>query len=193
MDDIGSEIYEVSNYLPDMHEIPPLQDIDKVTLTSCQQYWARVLTKWRERNNAKVGTRATLYTKDGRTISANNINSWGGEMGCAVKLNVFPSLEFDKFERHDIWYPHKPFKTEVKTGDRRGTWLGVKALDHIFTDPPTYYVLMEGEFPTYWFIGFIRSTDLLIQEHYRTCGPSGKLLDHPMYTAEQWELSKTIY
>jgi len=202
MSNLGEDIYEVDEYFPDPHPLEPLHNEDKVKLTPCQQWWARAMTKIRIRHNKKVGAKATLYADDEdddgngddeKKLYINSLNAQGGESGFSILHNVFLSQEFDHYDRYDVFYPHKPTKTEIKTGDKRGSWLGVKDLSYVYTDPPMYYALMEGKFPIYWFIGFIRSTDLITKAHWRDAGPSGKPLKHPMFTAWQWELSKTIY
>ena len=122
--------------------------------------------------NARIGGQSNEFT---------DLNGFGGEMAFCRLLNIYPDFSI---------YPRKggfdckidDQKTDVKTTKYASGRLLVR--NHKTEDTVEIYALMVGEFPTYWFAGWISSEQLF----NRKPDPNFK----NSYVAEQYELDKEI-
>jgi hypothetical protein len=159
------------------------------TLTECEIEHAKEITKKRLEFDDRVGAVATPYGKN--SLEKLMFIAEVGEVGFCKIFGCYKSLEYQSFPKYDVVYRGK--KIDIKTSERKNSWLGVKRISHYLTQPPAGFGLMiVSSLPIVSFAGFISASSILNDKHYRETSDYGTALPHPMWTAEQTELVEDL-
>jgi hypothetical protein len=113
--------------------------------------------------------------------------SFGGEVAYGKLFGLKADDNVKHFFPEDFIHKTRQ-RVDVKTTRYLLGCLQAKARKH-WKDIPDYFALMVGDFPAYWFKGYMRGRELLTPA--RMDGSSRQ--KSPVYKAEQWELHQDFY
>ncbi len=150
-----------------------------VVLNKVEQRLVEFVAKQRYKHDRDVGAQATVYGNEGSL--EREINSVGAEVAFCKHQNIWPDLDPNHFGIEDSLLPNAKL-VDVKTTTRHNGRLLVKAIQR--KGVSDLYAMMVGTFPTYRFAGWMKHSELIVDERI------DKKLPHPAYAANQSELKK---
>lgn len=152
-----------------------------ISLNDTEQKLVKYVSKKRFEYCRQVGANATVY--GGRNPMDAEIAQYGAEVAFCKYMNIYPDTSYDRFNPEDC-FTYDGHRIDVKyTSLRTGRLL---AKDKGWDNHPDYFALMIGDFPNYYFAGFMKASELLVESRLDTSLP------HPAYAASQNELTKRL-
>lgn len=161
-----------------------IKQTKELTLNNAEQWLARELATRRLAQNNKDGAEATYYNPKMSPLE-HQINYVGSEFAFCKWHNIWPDINWTDRMPFDCIY--QGYKVDVKWTHLEYGHLLAKVKER--PEPPDFFVLMIGLFPSYEYAGRMPAHELL--QHKRITYKLGKtVLDHPAYAAKQSELNK---
>jgi len=156
-----------------------------IILNESEQALAKYLV-WRWGMYEKTAKKMIAPNLSGAANNSNNLNAIGAEIGYCRLMNVYPNLwvwgdqDRPRGAVHDAVLPDGR-TVNVKQSSRHGDEYDLIVPIHNYSRPDIY-ALLVGEFPEYYYRGYIEA-DKIIQEHM-----INKKLPVPAYAYPRREL-----
>jgi hypothetical protein len=152
----------------------------RYTLNETEQRLAKYVTNQRIAYNERTHAKPTVYTPE--SLYKNNLNSYGAEIAFCKLHNVFPDTDYTVRHVEDATVNGRT--VDVKSTRNPSGNMNVKQLDK--KERPDVYALVTGDFPTYEYVGYMTTEELITEERLK------ELRYNPAWVAEQTDLTKEL-
>ena len=127
-----------------------------ITLTKEEQKIVEFIAKLRVARNKKAGVTSTTTFKD--TQYEVDLNGFGAEMAFGRMCNLYPDFTTQIRSGGEDFHFHNGYLVDVKNCNFKVNGMYVRKGAE---DKADVFVLMRGEFPTYQFLGYTTTEDIV--------------------------------